>query len=341
MDSNEASRTNKFKMVVILIVAASLMLGLYMFRGKKVVLNVDGRVTELVSYSDTVEELLEAEEITISKKAYINVPLDSKLEDDIEIIIRNPIPYSIEENGIAIEVSSIYKTVGEVLKDHKVQLGEKDYTVPALDEKIDPYDTIQIFRVTEEVEVIESVIPFQEQVVSNKNLDVGTTRIVQEGKNGLKQTHIRKTYVNGQLVSEEVEKEEVVQEPVNQIKEKGSRAIITTSRGSTRYKKAIVMTATAYDLSFESTGKRPGHPHYGLTASGTRARPGVVAVDPRVIPLGTKLYIQSLDGSKDYGFAVAEDTGGAIKGNKIDLFFETAEEVRRFGRRKVKVYILD
>ena len=66
-----------------------------------------------------------------------------------------------------------------------------------------------------------------------------------------------------------------------------------------------------------------------------------MAVDPRVIPLGTRLYVQSLDGSSDYGFAVAEDTGGAIKGNKIDLFFETAEQVRQFGRRRVKVYILD
>ncbi len=100
------------------------------------------------------------------------------------------------------------------------------------------------------------------------------------------------------------------------------------------------MTATAYDLSFQSTGKRPGDRYYGITASGTKARPGVVAVDPRVIPLGTRLYVQSLDGTKDYGFAIAEDKGGAIKGNKIDLFFETANEVRRFGRRKVKVYIL-
>ena len=66
----------------------------------------------------------------------------------------------------------------------------------------------------------------------------------------------------------------------------------------------------------------------------------IVAVDPKVIPLGTKLYIQSLDGTKDYGFAIAEDTGGAIKGNKIDLFFESSEQVYKFGRRKVKVYIL-
>ena len=100
------------------------------------------------------------------------------------------------------------------------------------------------------------------------------------------------------------------------------------------------MNATAYDLSFASTGKRPGDRGWGITASGTRARPGVVAVDPKVIPLGTTLYIQSLDGSKDYGFAIAEDKGGAIKGNRIDLFYDSNSEAMNFGRRQVKVYIL-
>ncbi len=72
------------------------------------------------------------------------------------------------------------------------------------------------------------------------------------------------------------------------------------------------MTATAYDLSYESCGKRPGDKYYGITASGTKARVGAVAVDPRVIPLGTKLYVESLDGTKDYGFCTAEDTGGGL-----------------------------
>ncbi|HZK33478.1 MAG TPA: 3D domain-containing protein, partial [Tissierellaceae bacterium] len=140
---------------------------------------------------------------------------------------------------------------------------------------------------------------------------------------------------------EYIVKEEILSEPVSNIVEKGTKALVVTSRGNTSFRKAITMSATAYDLSFESCGKHPGHPAYGITASGTHARPGVVAVDPRVIPLGTKLYVESLDGTPDYGFASAEDKGGAIKGNKIDLFFESSTDVRNFGRRKVKVYILD
>ena len=72
-----------------------------------------------------------------------------------------------------------------------------------------------------------------------------------------------------------------------------------------------------------------------------KARRGVIAVDPNVIPLGTRLYVEAADGSWTYGYCVAGDTGGAIKGNKIDLFFDTAAEVKKFGVRNARVYILE
>ena len=78
-----------------------------------------------------------------------------------------------------------------------------------------------------------------------------------------------------------------------------------------------------------------------VTATGIRPYKGIVAVDPRVIPLGTKLYIETADGSYVYGTAVAADTGSAIKGNKIDLFLESESACNRFGRRTVNVYVLN
>ena len=70
------------------------------------------------------------------------------------------------------------------------------------------------------------------------------------------------------------------------------------------------------------------------------AQYGVIAVDPRVIPLGTKLYIETTDGSYTYGYSIAADTGGAIKGNKVDLFFPSHGEALQFGRKTVNVYIM-
>ena len=117
-----------------------------------------------------------------------------------------------------------------------------------------------------------------------------------------------------------------------------ANTIQTSRNGNLAYSRVITLNATAYDAS--TCGKSPSHPLYGITATGAKATYGIVAVDPKVIPLGTRLYIETTDGSFIYGTAVAADTGGAIKGNRIDLCFNSRKEARNFGRRQVKVYIL-
>ncbi len=340
MENNTANKAAKFKMLIILAIVATLSLGVYQYQGKQVSLNLDGEIIQVVSYSNTVEEFIKTEEVKMKEGAFISVPLDRKLENDIEIVIKNPKPYTLDVAGILLESFSVNNTVKEVLEDFQIELGEKDYTYPDLNSVIAPDSTIKLFQVKEVILTEDAIIPFESQVTQNRNIEAGVVKVIQEGKDGLRRSHILKEYVNGVLNSSVIVKDEILSEPVAHIVEKGARDFIVTSRGETRYKSATTMTATAYDSSFASTGKNPGDKYYGITASGTKARPGVVAVDPRVIPLGTKLYIQSLDGTKDYGFAIAEDKGGAIKGNKIDLYFETRAQCMNFGRRQVKVYIL-
>ena len=112
----------------------------------------------------------------------------------------------------------------------------------------------------------------------------------------------------------------------------------------TNYVKTIDMNATAYCLCKKCCGKSENSPGYGATASGLRIIPNtgmkVIAVDPKVIPLGTKVYVQGLNGAGDYGYAIAADTGGAIKSNKIDLYYDTHTQALKWGRKKVRVYIL-
>jgi len=342
MESDNSSSSKMIGILIAFFLVAALSLGFYVYQGKPVSLSVDGTTTKITSRSKTVEELIEEEEVKFEKGAYINVPLDTELEKDLNIMIINPKPYTVKVRDTYLEVRSIYDTADQILKEQGLKLGQQDYTEPGLKERLSPGSTIEVFRVNEELVVEESTIPFDEEVKTTDKLDRGTKRIAQKGQEGLKRTYIRKKYINGQLVSTAVEKEEIAKEPVTQIVEKGTRErVVPTSRGNTRYRKAITMQATGYDLSYQSTGKSPGDKYYGITASGMRARVGVVAIDPRVIPYGTKLYIKSLDGTKDYGFAIAGDTGGAIKGNRIDLFFNSRREALRFGRRNVKVYILE
>ena len=340
MEKQPALRAWKFKVLAVLAIAATLSLGVYMYQGNNITLQVEDEITEIVSNSSTVEEFLLKENVLFKEGGYINIPLDTKLEDNMHIIIKNPKSYMVSIGGAIGDVTSVHTRVDEILNDLGIQLEEMDYVEPDLNTKIGPNSTIEIFRVTEVLESEETVIPFEMVVNKNKNLDVGLSKEVQKGQDGLKKTDYKKIYINGELDSTTILNEEIISESIPNIVEKGTRDKIVTSRGTTSYGDVITMNASAYDLSYQSTGKRPGDKYYGITASGTKARPGVVAVDPRVIPLGTKLYIESIDGTKDYGFAIAEDKGGAIKGNKIDLFFETANEVRSFGRRNVKVYIL-
>ena len=135
----------------------------------------------------------------------------------------------------------------------------------------------------------------------------------------------------------------IVKQPIQSIKSEnkpelknpGAKEVVINGK-TVRYKKVIEMRATAYDASYESNG------HWGaVTAIGTKLRPGVVAVDLRVIPLRSKVYVEGIDSWGDYRQAVAEDVGGAIKGNRIDLFYSSRDTVKRFGRRNVKVYVLE
>lgn len=99
--------------------------------------------------------------------------------------------------------------------------------------------------------------------------------------------------------------------------------------------KIMTVEATAYCACKSCTGKGENHPAYGITASGEKVRPGVVAVDPKIIPLGTRIWVEG------YGLAAALDTGGAIKGRRIDVYFPSHEEAKKWGRKTVKIRILE
>ncbi|SCG81749.1 putative protein yabE [Proteiniborus sp. DW1] len=328
-------------MAIILTGITVFTLAIYDIVTKKVDIVVDGKELSVNTSKKTVSEVLKERNISLEKWDDINIPLDSTLEDEMKIEIKRAVPVSINYGGNIIELNTTKKTVKELLDSLDLDY-KQDKIEPSLKDKIISGTEINIVRVDEKIETINESIPYETVTKSNTELDKGKSITVQDGQEGIKEIKIKKVYENGRLQAKEIIEEKIAKEPISKIVEKGIKETGYTiaSRGTFAGKKEIIMIATAYDLSYESTGKRPGDKWYGLTASGTKARPGVVAVDPKVIPLGTKLYIESLDGTPDYGHAVAEDTGGAIKGNKIDLFMEDAKKVKAFGRRKVKVYIL-
>ncbi|MBU5294266.1 G5 domain-containing protein [Anaerosalibacter bizertensis] len=367
MEENSWFNNRHLKILTILTMAAMLVFGIYKYETKKVTISIDDNKKMTVkTLKGTVGEVLKKENIQVEEGSYIEPKPDTKIKDGDKIIIKKPKTYKIKLGKRVAEMQSTENVVKDILKDLDIKLDEKDYTKPDMNKKVKPEGQIEIVKVVEKIDVVKNDIPFENIVKNNNKLEKGKSNIVQEGKKGVKEIKIKKVFENGNLISEDIISEEVVSAPVSKVVEKGvkeiekPKTIQVASRGSTpsrrnrstprstastkngniNYKKAFNVVATAYDLSFASCGKNPGEPGYGITASGTRVRPGVVSVDPRVIPLGTRLYVESLDGTRDYGFAVAEDTGGAIKGNRIDLFFPSSSAAKAFGRRQVRVYIL-
>ncbi|MGM0397341.1 MAG: 3D domain-containing protein [Bacillota bacterium] len=341
MDSTKAKMANKVKVLLLLAIAMTLSLGVGSFQGAEITLHVEDETIQMVSYSATVEDLLIDEEIEIDKNTLVEPGLDTLLTKDLKITVKNPKTYTIVHKDDVMEFTSYSTKVEEILEDADINIGPKDFSTPAMYTDVEPGTTITFFQVEDKLRVENTSIPFETKVINNIRLDKGISDTLQEGNDGFKRSHIKDIYINGELSSSVIVLDTIVSEPVSQVIEKGANNMIATSRGDVRFKEAMIMNASAYDLSFGSTGKRPGDSGFGITASGTTARPGTVAVDPRVIPLGTRLYVESLDGTRDYGFAIAEDTGGAIKGSKIDLFFNSSTDAWNFGRRNVKVYILN
>lgn len=170
------------------------------------------------------------------------------------------------------------------------------------------------------------------------SLAPGEVVVVRDGENGEKTVTYKVEYKDGEEVSREVIGETVTKAPVDKVVDYGGNSVPAPPTSATKldYKYVLTCEATAYDLSPEENGG-----YAGQSATGVPLDKGVIAVDPRVIPLGSRVYIEALDGSWSYGFAVAADTGGAIKGNRVDLCYRTQYECIQFGRRKCKVYVLN
>ena len=203
---------------------------------------------------------------------------------------------------------------------------------------INPNSAVEFLTRRSEEETVIHLTPYPTEYSSTPSLSIGVEQVRQEGVMG--ETHIEYmvVFVGNEEYTREVLDETVI-EPIAQIIDRGIGGdlgtLTDTSCPSFHYARRLTMNASAYTAGPCCTGKGPGHPLYGITASGRRVEHGIVAVDPSVIPLGTRLYVEG------YGFALAADTGSAIRGYKIDLFMYDLDDARRFGRRDITVFVLE
>ena len=267
---------------------------------KDITLVVDGKKKEISTFTGNVEELLIEQEVKYDTTDIINLPLDTKLTD-----------------GMNVEVTDVMVKI------------EKE----------------------------SKVVDFETEIVKDSEKKKGTTSVSIEGKNGENELVYEVTYHNGKQVGKKFIEENVITNPVNKVVKEGTKEEIKVEEvkevkkeeepkiieepvkeETTKEVEQVKETSESSEVSnlgthmvVESTSYCQG----SVTATGTQARWGVIAVDPNVIPFGTKVYIPQFD-----KVFIAEDTGGAIKGNKIDIFMENSDDAINWGRRNIDIYIL-
>ncbi len=218
-------------------------------------------------------------------------------------------------------------TISDIIDHFSITLDEHDVLSLPLDTTVSYGMTLEIDSVTYVEEIIEEVIPYQSVTIETQTIPKGTTKIKTEGVNGSSQKVIRTKHVNGEATDEAVNFDRYTAPVTEEILKGVGGTFLAPDGKSYNYSYYLDVTATAYTHT--------GDPTY----MGTVAEVGVIAVDPRNIDLGSKVYVTGNYG--DYGVCRAEDIGGGIKGLRIDVFLDTEEECVLFGRRKMRAYVLE
>ena len=224
-------------------------------------------------------------------------------------------------NGQEIEVNSFQSDVQGVLDENNIDYNSNDIISEDLDASLEDGMKIEVNQVTKETIIETEDIPYD--------------TVVKKDKKGSKEFTYEAEYKEGKLVSKKLIEEKIIKEPKNKIikkgtevkKEKSQKETKTVSKKSSNAKsnlgKKITVSATAYSGD-------------GITSRGTVPKWGTIAVDPSVIPYGSKIYIPQFD-----QYFIAEDCGGGIKGNKIDIFMNSESQCNNWGKRTIDIYIVE
>ena len=310
-------------------------------RACQVVVLADGKQTTVTQTGGTVEDALKEAGVTVGEEDSLNYDKDEPLFDKMHIRVTRVMKVRITAGGETREVETSAQTVEDVLKKFQVELDEDDRVEPEAKTKVAEGMEITVRRVEVKEEVKTEEVPFETQYQDTDSLYEGETQVKTQGVAGEKEVTYQVTFVDGEEESREAASEKVTKEPVAEVVLRGtaereqsgaggSGTFVDLYGNTVSYSSVMSGTCTAYSV--------PG----GTTSLGWDAVYGVIAVNPNIIPYGTKMYVTSPDGSVVYGYGVAGDTGGACMAGDIiaDLCYNTIEECSQIGRREMVIYIL-
>ncbi len=300
---------------------------------KEVTINDGLSQTSVRTSARTVGEAIAEAGIQLRAADGIKPSLGSWLEEGLIITINRAKPLAILVDGQTIETHSHHERVIDVLAEAGISLIGQDFTRPSFDNLLQSGDTIQVVRVTNDYQLNDELIPFDSVLMADDEIELDQRNLISQGVSGKRHHRTRFLYHDGIEVAQNLAGEWIAIQPVNEVIGYGTKIVVRsmeTEHGSIEYWRVVRMRVTSYTAA--STGKSPGDPGYGITASGVPAGYGVVAIDPRIVPFRSYVYVPN------YGIGFAGDTGGGIRGRVIDLGYDEGE--LQSWRGSVDVYYL-
>jgi len=298
-----------------------------------VTLHEDGLVANTTAAAPTVGEALVQKGIVVGQGDYVFPDRGSPLTAGTHIYIYHANDVSLVVDGQTAKTHTRKATVGGFLSEAGIALAPADRVEPSPDTPLTEDTTVRVVRVREGIDTVEETIPKETIYQDDPNMDQGEYAVLEPGADGLIRRSYRVVYEDGQEASRElVDESEVTSQA--EIVAQGTRPVklVDTPTGALRYRDSLNVYATWYNPA--SAGRSPDSPWYGIAATGVPVHRGIVAVDPSVIPLGSRMYVPG------YGEAVAADTGWAVVGHIIDLGFADYE-MPDWRSGWVEIYILE
>lgn len=322
------SNSPKAKLIIGLAIASIITVTFVVNMRKTIEISIDGNKETVVTYKGTVKEVLESEGVELLPKDKIEPALSDKVSENEQINIKKAIEVKLVTNGEELTINTAEETIGDMIQSESEELKNKgiefregvDEITPALDTKIEKDMQVQLVKVEVRQEIAKEVLPYDTTEENDSELDSSVREVIQEGVSGEKEVVYEVVLKDGKEVSRTVKASKVISAPVTEITSVGTKVqLASASRGIQSYGNTMYFEATAYyGGGITATGLVP------VSASSGR---GTIAVDPRVIPLGSLVYVEG------YGEAIAADTGGAVKGNIIDVYVDSYSEAINWGRK--------
>lgn len=319
---------------------------LVVYRSGKAAVDVDGE-ERLIDTNGSVAKTIASSGITLDVGDTVDVDLSSIAYDGMEINIDRAYDVYVQDGDETYTYRTTGCKAGEAVYAVGLTLDEEDELDVAPETELNEDDCVQVLRCTYDERTAEEAIDYGTTIIEDNNLFEGQSRILSAGVRGTQEVLYRDKYLGTACVQSEPISKTVTSEPVNAVKAVGTRVFSVHGKvpiSNLTLPDGFELDENGVPAHYQSymDGVATAYSGGGLTAVGIPAAVGYVAVNPKVIPYGTKLWVASLDGKYVYGYAIAADTGGFVKGGwaDMDLYMDTEDECWDFGIRGVRIYIL-